>query len=99
CSRKSRCRRHVARIVHDTGALGWIRVDPTPNAQRPTLNAQLKKAKSNLKPQTSNIDLVADVLHLARDRFPCQRPNRVDAAADRNCGNQLRARLAASPTL
>src|SRR6266436_3776232 len=65
---------------------------PTPNAQRSTLNSE----KVN---QTSNIGLVAHLLPLACLRFSCQRPHRVDTAADSRFRNHLQARLGVVTTL
>ena len=78
-SRESRRRRHVARVVRDPGALGWIRTVGqfrTPNGDAP----------GGRQHRPSNMEIaLAHFLSLARARFSCQRPDRVDTAADRRC--------------
>ncbi len=55
---ESRRRRHVARVVHDSGALGWIRTVSTPNAEHQTPNAVRTSTAIN----QSKIALVVDFL-------------------------------------
>ena len=85
-SRESGRRRHVARVVRDSGELGWIRTVSTPNAE---------PRSGGLQTAVGDLEIALPCfLSCSRARLSCERPNRVDTVADRRWLNHLHARLA-----
>ena len=102
CPRKSSRRGHVAGVVRHACALGGVRTDSTPNAQRSTPNAQFRRNKSNIKHQSSNIFVVVVVAHVLL-RFgaglSCERTSCLGAIVDSCSNNHFRTRCAVGPAL
>ena len=90
-ARKGRRRRHVARVVRDSGELGWIRIVSTANDE---------PRSGGLQTAVGDLEIALPCfLPFTRARFSCQRPHCLDTSADRRCVNHLHPGLASGPTL